>query len=82
MNVKIAEVGRVLPPFRRGLHDDVILIQRSIERVDLALSEGIVQNVVNGGWRDSQPRRGHPIDVYSNGKPTVLLIGSHILQIW
>src|SRR5215831_2249598 len=46
-DVDLAQELRILPEFRRGLHNHVILIQRAVHGRDLALAESVVKSVVN-----------------------------------
>ena len=61
-----------------GLQDDVVLIELCVQRVDLALAEGIVKRVVDGLRRDSEARSRGPINDQSLGHTVQLLIGHHV----
>ena len=50
-----------------GLQDDVVLIELGVQRVDLALAEGVVKRVVDGLRRDSEARSRGPINDQSLG---------------
>ena len=51
---------RVQLKLRLTLQHNVVLIQLRIHRVDLALAEGVIQSVIDGGGRDAKTRGGRP----------------------
>ncbi len=53
---------RVQLELRIRLENDVILIQLCVHRVDLALPEGVVERVVDGGRCDAEARSGSTVN--------------------
>ena len=66
---------------RFGLQNDVILIQLRVHGVDLPLSEGVVQSVIYGRGRDSQPRCRRTIKLQRNRQSAGLLVGRNIFEL-
>ena len=60
-DINLIQELRILPELRRRLHHDVILIQRRIHRRYLALTESIVERVVDQLRGDVEPRSGRAI---------------------
>ena len=58
----------------------MILVQLGVHGVDLALAEGVVEGVVEGGRRDAQPRGGDAVDHQGDGARAGLLIGGDIFE--
>ena len=52
----------ILLKLRLALEDHMILIELRVHRVDLPLTEGIIECVVDGGRCNAQARRGYAID--------------------
>src|SRR5450631_654983 len=77
-HINLAQELRVLPKFRRSLHDDVILIQRRVHGGYLPLSERVVQSVVDQLRRNTEARRGGPVILHHSLKAPVLLVAAHV----
>ena len=54
LDVDIVQLLRVELELRVGFQNHVILIQLRVQGVDLALPEGVVERVVDGGGRDAE----------------------------
>ena len=71
---------------RRDLHHHVILVERVVDRRDLALAEGVVERVVDRGGIQLQPRGGVAVDGEIDLQAVLLLVGvdvgqcRHVLQ--
>ena len=82
LDVQIAQLGGILLPLRGGLKDHVVLVELRIEGVDLALAEGVVERVVDGGGRDAEARRGDAVDhPAETALAPGLLVGGHVFQL-
>ena len=77
-HVDLAQDLRILPEFRRHLHDHVILVQRRVHGGDLALAEGIVKRVVDQLRRDAEARGGGAVVLHPGLQAVVLLIAVHV----
>ena len=66
---------------RIGFENDVILVELGVESVDLALSEGVVERVVDGLRRDAEAGGGSAIDDQRFGLAVQLLVGRHVGQV-
>ena len=71
---ELVQAVRILPILRRHLHHDVVLVERVVDRRDLALPVGVVQRVVDRAGRKVQPRRGCAIDHEVGLQPPLLLV--------
>ena len=80
MNIDMLQDIRIVLELRQRFQDHVILIELGVHRIDLALSKGVVQRVVDGGRSDAKPRRSDAIDDQRNCKPSGLLVGGYILK--
>ena len=80
-DVDVLQRLRVLPVLRRHLHDDVVLVERIVDRRDLALAEGVVERVVDHAGVDAEPRRGRAVDHQIGLEPLVLLVGVDVAQL-
>ena len=65
---------------RLTLENNVVLIHLRIHRVDLPLTEGVIQGVIDRRGRDAKSRGGDPVDHQRYGKPSRLLIGGDVFQ--
>ena len=65
---------------RLALENNVVLIHLRVHRVDLPLTEGVVQSVIDGRGRDAQSRGGDPVDHQRYRQPSRLLIGGNVFQ--
>ena len=79
-HINVFQRFRALPELRRDFHRDMILIERVVDRRNLALPERVIQRVVDLGERNTQPRRRLPVHRELDLKAFVLLIGIHVLQ--
>ena len=59
----------------------MILVELRIHGVDLALTEGVVEGVVDGGGRDSEARGGGAVDDERCGRTAELLVGYDVGQL-
>ncbi len=66
--------------FRRNFQNDMVLIQPFINIGDLALAEGIAQDIIDVLNGDSQPSRGIAIDRKIGLQALILLVGIDIAQ--
>jgi hypothetical protein len=71
----------VLPELWIDHHHHIVLVEGRVGGRDLALAEGVVENVVDGLGGDAQPRCRLPIDHQVRGQPAVLLIAVHIGEL-
>ena len=65
---------------RLRLQDHVVLVELRVHGVDLALAESVVERVVDGRRRDSQPRGGDAVDGQRHRQSAGLLVGGHVFQ--
>ncbi len=72
------QLFRAALKLRVRFQNDVILIQLGVKRVDLPLPEGVVERVVDGGWRDAEARGRGAIDRNRRRQTSQLLIGYHV----
>ena len=63
---------------RHCLKDHVVLVYLGIERVDLTLTKGVVQGVVDGLGRDAKARSGRAVDDEPLRQATERLVGHHV----
>ncbi len=56
----------------------MVLVGLGVHGVDLALAEGVVESVVDGGGSDAEAGSGGAINDERNGKSTGLLVGGNI----
>ena len=71
---------RIQLKLRLGFQDHMVLVQLRVHRIDLALSKGVIQSVVDGRGRDSQPRGRRAIDNQRDRQTARLLVGGYILK--
>jgi hypothetical protein len=74
------QLSRIDLEFRVGLQNHVVLVQLRVHGVDLALSERIVERIVDGRWRDAEAGSGGAIDGDRFRHAAQLLIGRHVGQ--
>ena len=74
-DIDVLQPFGVLPPLRRHLHDDVILVERVVDGRNLALPERVVERRRDGAGRDTEPARGVAIDGDVHLQSALLLIG-------
>ncbi len=77
-HVKVVERGGIGLEVLPDLHHHVILVELGEHRRDLALTEGIVERVVNVGHGDAQPRSGVAVDNQLGAQALVLQVAGHI----
>src|SRR6266849_1795215 len=77
-HIDVAQGQWILPEFRRGLHDHVVLIQRAIHRRYRPLAESVIVSVVDELRRDAEARGGLAVVVNQRLQPEVLLIRAYI----
>ena len=65
---------------RIDLHDHEVLVEAGIHGGDLALTEGIVEDLIDGGGGDAEARCGVAIDDEGFGQSLILLIGGDVAQ--
>ena len=63
------------------LHDHEVLIEAGVHGGDLALTEGVVEDLVDGGCGDAEARGGVAIDDEGCRKPLILLVGGGVAQL-
>jgi hypothetical protein len=80
-DIDLVQRLRVLPEFRRHLHDHVVLILRRIDRRYLALAEGVVQRIVDLADGQPEPRRSRAVDDEVALQPLLLLIEIDVGQL-
>src|SRR6185437_9607361 len=80
-DVDVPERVRRLPVLGRRLHDDVILVERRIDRRHLPLSERVVQRGVDQAGRNPEPRGRVAIDDQRGLQSLVLLVGVDVDQL-
>src|SRR5229473_622797 len=82
MDVDIFEgVGRLLE-LRVGFQHNVILIQLSVDRGDLALAEGVVQSVVDVGGKNAEARGGVAVNREIYKQAAIQLIAGDVAKLW
>ncbi len=59
----------------------MVLVELRVHRVDLALAEGVVESVVDGGGGDAEAGSGDAVDDERNGEAAGLLIGGNIFEL-
>ena len=79
-NIDLVQRPRILPVARRDLHDDVILVERIVDGRNLTLAEGVIERVVDGADRETEPHRGVAIDREVGLEAAHLLIGIDVLD--
>ena len=77
-HVDVPQEQGILPELRRGLHDDVILIQRRVHGRDLPLPEGVVQRGVDQLRRNAEPRGRLAIVLQQRLHAPVLLVAAEV----
>src|SRR5205085_8653794 len=70
-----------LPELRRDLHDDMVLVARSVDRRDLPLAKGVVERVIDLRYREAEASRGRAIDDQIAFEPLLLLVGIDFGQL-
>ena len=70
----------VLPIARRDLHDDVILVERVVDRRHLPLAEGVIKRVVDRAERQAEPLRRRAIDRHVGLEAGLLLVRIDVLE--
>jgi hypothetical protein len=76
----MVQLVRVQLKLRLTLKHNVVLIHLRIHRADLALTESIIQSVIDGGGRDPKSRGRDSINHQRYSQPSRLLIGGDIFQ--
>ena len=66
---------------RIDLHHHEVLVERGVHGGDLALAEGVVEDLVDGGGGDAEARGGVAIDDQGCGQALVLLVGGDVAQL-
>ena len=77
-DIDILQDRGVLPIARRDLHHDVILVDRAVDRRDLALAEGVVERIVDLARRQAETRGGVAIDHDIRLQASLLLVGTDV----
>ena len=72
---------RTLPELGRQLHHHVVLVERGVDRRDLALPERAVQRLVDEPGAHSDPGRGVPVDGERHLQARVLLVARDVAQL-
>jgi hypothetical protein len=80
LNIDVVQLARIFLELRVSFENHVILVELRIQRIDLALSECVVQRVVDGRRRDAEARSGGAINDQGFGYASQLLIGDHVRQ--
>ena len=80
-HVKILQRVGVLAELRRDLEDDVVLVELGEHDGDQALSEGVVEGVVDGRGRQAEARGGVAIDDQVFLEGVILLVGGDVAQL-
>ena len=78
MNVDVVQLPRVLLKLRIGFENHVILIELRVQRVNLPLSESVIQRVVDGRRRYAEARRSGAVDDQRLRDAAQLLVGHHV----
>ena len=65
---------------RLTLENNVVLIHLGIHRVNLPLTESVIESVVNGRRRDPKSRGRNPVNYQRHSQSPRLLIGGDIFQ--
>ena len=78
MHVNVFERIRILRKLRIDFQHHVVLVQLGEDGGDLALSESVVQRVVDGLRQNAQPRSGIAIDHQLSFEAAILLVGGHV----
>ena len=65
---------------RRNFHDHMVLIQRPVHGRDLALSESIIERVIDVLGRNSQPAGRVTIDHQLRLQSFILLVSIYVAQ--
>src|SRR3984893_17059165 len=75
----VERLGILLEP-RIDFYNDVVLVDPFIHYRDLALTEGIVKNVVDGTSADAQTAGGVAVNNEIGRQSTILEVGVHVLK--
>ena len=65
---------------RLPLKDNVVLIYLRVHRADLPLAKGVIQSVIDRCRRNTEPRRGDPVDHQIYCEASGLLIGGDVFE--
>ena len=79
--VDVLEVLRTDLQLGRSFEDDAVLVELGEHRRDLALSERVVERVVDLLRRDAEARRRAPVDDDARLKPRVLHVARDVAQL-
>ena len=71
----------ILLVLRQSFKDHVVLIELRVHRIDLALSQSVVQSVVDGRRRNAKARSRDTVDDHRHCQPSGLLVGGDILEL-
>ena len=66
---------------RLAFEDDVVLVQLGVHGVDLALAEGVVEGVVDGGGSDAEAGGGGAVDDERDGETAGLFVGGDVFKV-
>jgi len=80
-DINLFQGFRTLPVFGRQFHYYMVLIERIIDRRNLALSEGVVEAGVYHGLGDAIAQSHFPVHHQADLLPLVLLIGIDVIQL-
>ena len=75
----IERVGTELV-LRIDLHDHEVLVEAGVHGGDLALSEGVVEHLVDGGCGDAEAGGGIAINDKRFGESLILLVGGDVAK--
>src|SRR5215470_9686019 len=81
-HIDLVERFRRLPILWSGFHHHVVLVERRVDRRDLALAERVVQRGVNELRAYAEARGGVPVDHERGLQPLVLHVGVDVGELW
>src|SRR5439155_11032 len=73
-HVDLRERLGALPVLRGHLHHDVVLVERRVDRRDLALAEGVVERLVDHLRGHADARGAGTVDLQRHLEPAILLV--------
>ena len=80
-DIDVVQLAGVLLKVGLDLQDDAILVQLGEDGRDLALTEGVVEGVVDELRGDAQTRGRAAVDGQVDLQPLVLLVAAHVPQL-
>ena len=80
-DIEVAHRRGILPIARRHLHDDMILVERAIDRRHLALAKGVIKRIVDGAQSQSETLGRRPINHDVGFEAGLLLVRIDVFEM-